>query len=540
VNGEPMIETLLVEHASRSRESKVRRVGVFGWGIVAPRSRDIASFERNLASGESWLTPFRGFGRSNFLVGEPDFQFDEYRAWIDKRFPARHFKNLKEKMDFPSLYAIGAFIQSLSKNPQLERILQELGSQAHIYIGTGLGAVDTMYQSSISLFLAQQRWNRFWSRKDKNSALRAFVEGKMASQEDMPAAPETIVGDATEATLAWEAYWAARSPELQQYLDEASEIDAILAEGDVEQAKLQVLWEKNKRHARLSERWGSPTPPWSVSANLIWNIHNTPAAQVSILGRITGLTFAPVAACSTFGVALHLAMRAIRNGDAKAVVVGATDPPPHPLVVGSFLGAKVLSSAREASIPLTRLAGTHIAGGAVVWIIGDMEYLQSMGCEPIGMEPLAVGVSSDANHIITPSVSGPQQAIQQALEEAHAGPDQVGTWDLHATATPGDYSEVSTLRTKLPEGVMVTARKGTFGHGMSAGSGWELTAQYLGYMQGRLFPTPLTRDALHPSIAAIHRQFVFSDGVALPDGLAGKLSSGVGGVNACVVSRPLV
>ena len=35
------------------------------------------------------------------------------------------------------------------------------------------------------------------------------------------------------------------------------------------------------------------------------------------------------------------------------------------------------------------------------------------------------------------------------------------------------------LRSVLPGSVLVTARKGTFGHGMGAGGGWELTAQYL-------------------------------------------------------------
>ena len=40
-------------------------------------------------------------------------------------------------------------------------------------------------------------------------------------------------------------------------------------------------------------------PPWNaVSSNVLWNIHNTPASQISMMGRITGMTFAPVAACS--------------------------------------------------------------------------------------------------------------------------------------------------------------------------------------------------------------------------------------------------
>jgi 3-oxoacyl-[acyl-carrier-protein] synthase II len=525
--------------ANRAKAAKQPRVGVFGWGIVAPKSPNMDAFARNLATSESWLTPFDGFGPSNFLVGHPEFRFEDYKAWIDARFAPRHYQNLKEKMDYPSLYAIGAFIQALEQNPGLEKLMQELGGQAHVYLGTGLGSIEAMYQSSITLHMAQQRWNRFWGSRENNSALSAYLDGQLKGLDDVPLNPADAEGDLVELSLAWEAYWMERSPELREYLEAAAAIDSLLMEGQVEQGKLHVIRERGKRHVRLQEKWGAPDPPWKVSANLIWNIHNTPASQISILGHITGLAFAPVAACSTFGVALRLAMHAIERGEAKVVVVGATDPPPHPLIVGSFYGARVLSASRQVSNPLTQLQGTHVAGGSVVWIVGDMEYLESQGMTPLGMEPISVGVSSDAHHIITPSIPGPQAAIRQALEEAHATPEQIATWDLHATATPGDYAEISTLRTMLPDSVMVTARKGTFGHGMSAGGGWELTAQYLGYASGHLFPTLLTEKSLNPAIADIHAQYVFADSCVTAEGLAGKLSSGIGGINACVISRPL-
>lgn len=87
--------------------------------------------------------------------------------------------------------------------------------------------------------------------------------------------------------------------------------------------------------------------------------------------------------------------------------------------------------------------------------------------------------------------------------------------------------------------MLITARKGTFGHGMSAGGGWELTAQYLGYQRGTLFPTPLAEHDLNRTIAAVHDRYVYDAPVAAPEGLAGKLSMGIGGINACVISRPL-
>ncbi len=522
----------------------MRRVGVFGWGIVAPRSPNIEAFERNLEASESWLTPFEGFGPSNFLVGTPDFRFADYKGWIDERFPPNRYSQLEKKMGAPTLYAIGAFIQALSQNPGIEKVLTELGLEAHVYVGTGLGDLPTNHEISLALHRAQRRWDRFWAHPERNSALRAWLEKPKEEREaDTSVPPEPSTVDEADRDLAEEAfwhYWAGRSPELAEYLEELRAIESLSVEGDVESAKLAVIKEKRVRTSRLQKKWNAPEPPWTqVSANLLWNIHNTPASQISMLGRITGMTFAPVAACSSFGYALRLAMNAIRLGDAKAVVVGMTDPPPHPLSVGAFYNGRVLAADGQVSKPLTGLRGTHVAGGAVVWIVGDYEYMTSKGFEPLGMEPVAVGVSADADHIITPSREGPLASIRDALEGAGAKPEDLGSWDLHATATPGDYLEVETLRSILPETVVATARKGVFGHGMSAGGGWELTAQYLGYAKGKLAPTPLSASELNETIAKVHGNFVFRDGCDVPPGLAGKLSMGIGGINACVISKPL-
>ncbi|HNU82102.1 MAG TPA: beta-ketoacyl synthase N-terminal-like domain-containing protein [Thermoanaerobaculia bacterium] len=518
------------------------RVGVFGWGVVAPRAATIEEFERRLGSTDHWLSPFSGFGPSNFLVGEPKFDFGAYQGWVDARFPPGRFPQLVEKMDLPTQYAIGAFIQALGQNPGLEAELAALGAQAHVYVGTGLGALDTVRHAALDLHRSQRRWFRFWAQPERNEALRRHLAGEdaAAGADSPPPPPESVPEEERDdAAYAWWEYWAARSDQLHQYLAELREIEGLGVQGEVESGKLGLIKEKQRRRKRLDAAWGAPPAPWGeVSPNLVWNLHNTPAAQISMLGRITGLAFAPVAACSTFGVALRLAMDAIARGDAKAVVLGATDPPPLDLVVGAFYGARVVAADGTVSKPMTALRGTHVAGGAVIWIVGDLEHFRARGCRPLGMEPLAVGVSSDADHIITPSKEGPMTAIRQALAAAGVGPGGIGSWDLHATATPGDYLEVENLRELLPDQVLVTARKGTFGHGMGAGGGWELTAQYLGYEKGRLFPTPLEESELNPEIARVHRRFQFDTGCAPPPGVAGKLSMGIGGINACVISRP--
>lgn len=516
------------------------RVAIFGWGIVAPRSATVEEFANNLESAESWLRPFNGFGPDNFLVGVPKCDFAQHRPWLDARFPRSRYSQLVEKLDSTTLYAISAFIQALGQNPKLEGLLHELGEQAHVYVGTALGAFPTLHATSITHYRAQRRWNRYWSQPSRNASLREYLAGGPAPDGAPPKPRADAEPDEREdEEEAWNAFWAARSSDLQQHLLQLRSIEALAVEGDVESGKLSVLREKRRRMTALSEQSGAPPPPWAcVSANALWNIASAPASQISMLGGIKGFCFAPVAACATFSVALKLACDAIERGAAKLVVVGACDPPPHPLTVGAFYSARVLSADGELSTPLSALKGTHVSGGAALWIVGDLEWGRALGLRPLGMEPVSVGVSADADHIITPSETGPRAAIEQALSLSAVNGVDVGSWDLHATATPGDFQEASNLRGVLPLPVLVTARKGTFGHGMGVAGGWELTAQYLGFERGRLFPTPLSEHELHAQIGAFGQRFVFNRAVEFPPGPVGKLSMGVGGINACVISRP--
>ncbi len=515
----------------------MRRVGIFGWGLVAPKSPNIEAFEANLRNADSWLQPFNGFGPDNFLVGMPSFDFRAYRDWIVERFKPNKFSQLDSKMGMPVKYALGSFIQALGQNPGLDEELSRLGTRTHVYIGTGLGDLPTQYEQSLTLYRAQRCWNHFWASPERNSARRRWA----VKDDEVPTAPDTV-GELEREQVEdeWWRFWAARSPELHEFLAEYRELEGRAVEGEVESGKLSAMKEKRRGLRRLRERWGAPQPPWeAVSANLIWNIDNIAAAQISMMGQITGMSVAVGAACSTFGVALKMALDAIHRDEADAVVVGATDPPPHPLLVGAFYNARVISADARVSKPLTELRGTHIAGGAVLWIVGDLEKLTNRGFTPLGMEPLSVGVTSDADHIITPSQEGPTEAMRSALEQAAVAGADIVSWDLHATATPGDFNEVELVRQLMPEDVLVTARKGTFGHGMAAGGGWELTAQYLGYERQQIFPTPLRREELNEQIAGIHTRYAYDNSCNAPDGVVGKLSMGVGGINACVISRPL-
>ncbi len=515
-----------------------KRVGIFGWGVVAPKSPNIEAFERNLERADSWLTPFRGYGQSNFLVGEPEFDFKTYHEWFEQRFPPAKFSQLSEKMGPMAKFAIGAFIQSLQQNPGIEQYLQSLKTKCHIYVGTGIGDVTVTAHEALNHERALRRWNEFWAAPERCSALGLHLEGNVD-----PAAPrhpdEFPIGSEEwiEAKYSWEEFWSAKSDALQQYLTEAAAIQGEPVPPSSGSAKLSSIRQKLNRIRALNKKWACPAEPWaSVSPNLLWNISNVPAAQISMIGKIVGPAIAPVAACASFGVAAKMAFDAIRHGDATAVVIGMTDPPPHAMVISAFYNANVLSADADVSRPLTALKGTHVAGGSCVWIVGDAEAMMAHGFHPLGMEIVGVGTSSDAHHIITPSKGGPQLAIKAAMDEVKA--TDVTTWDMHATATPGDATEIAHSLELLHPDVIFTARKGTFGHGMSVGGGWELTAQHLGMAKGRLYPMALTEGELHADVRVHQAKFVQAQGYQIERGYSGKLSMGVGGINSCVISRP--
>jgi 3-oxoacyl-(acyl-carrier-protein) synthase len=525
----------------------VKRIGIFGWGVVAPKSPNIEVFEQNLAQATSWLEPHQGFGPSNFLVGRPEFDFSVYKPWLDGRFGTRKYSQLDEKMGNMVKYAIGAFIQSLNQNPGVEKLLQDLGTQAHVYVGTGLGDFSLQYDRVLVYYKAQKRWNRFWCQEDKNKELaayhRASPDEKQRIRNQLQSPPDPAeMGSGNEGyedvQEAWYAFWIQRSDGLKRYLEELREIEAEGLKGDIDTAKMHLIRRKAGARRKLNAKFGCPIEPWNaVDPTLLWNIPNIPAAQISMIGKITGATFAPVAACSGFGAALKVAMNAIQLGQAKAAVVGTTDPEPHPLSVGTFFGARVLSHDGQVSKPFSGLRGTHISGGACIWIIGDADYLMNTGFKPIGLEILSVALTSDADHIITPSQKGPATAIHEALDSIDIQPGDVATWDMHATATPGDWTEFQNILEIFPDTTRFTARKGTFGHGMSVCGGWELTAQHLGFSKGKLLPINLDENELHDNIRPYHHCMVSDEQEVKEGDIAGKINMGVGGINVCVICR---
>jgi 3-oxoacyl-(acyl-carrier-protein) synthase len=505
---------------------------------VAPGARNVAALEELLRNGASALAPNRRaeLGLGLFATGDPDFRFDDYAGWIAERRGEAYVARMRAKMGENVQFAVGATIQALESDPRLETVVRDADDACPVFIGSGLGDLPQTYAGAASLDRATREWNRFWADPSRCAARRQFeADRSTAVPPPDPAALPVDSPERFEAVAAWDGYWAAQSDALRAFLDRFAAVERLQADDeDQEKAHLNAIRKRIRAHRALVDEVGCPPPPWTtVSANLIWNIQNAPAAQVTMLLDVHGAAWAPVGACSTFGVALKCGRDAIARGEAKLAIVGATDPRPDPALVAAFHDARVMPGNGEVNMPFTTLRGTHVSGGACVWILGDVAHCAERGLKPLGYVD-AVALTSDAEHIITPSKSGPKRAIGRAYREAGIGPADVALIDLHATGTPGDLNELALVEEFVGPRTLVTARKGQLGHGMSNSGGWELTALLLSLTGRAALPTGIRPDALHERVPHPN-MIVTSDRAPIEGQYAVKLMLGIGGITACVV-----
>jgi 3-oxoacyl-[acyl-carrier-protein] synthase II len=532
-----------MEPSRPAEPAKPRRIGIYGWGVVAPGARDVEALDALLRGGRSALgsSDRAELGSGLFAIGDPPFSLSDYDGWISARHGDAYLARMRTKMGENVQFAVGATVQALQCDPRLEPLIRELDDGCQVFIGSGVSDLPESYLAAASLERATRVWNQFWAQPAHCAARRRFeAEHAAPPGEAPPLDPATLPVDSEErldARRAWETYWAARSDELRAFLVRFAAIERLDADDeDHEKAHINAIRKRVRAHRQLIDEIGCPPPPWTaVSPNLIWNIQNAPAAQITMLLDVHGAAYAPVGACSTFGVVLKSGRDAILRGEAKMAIVGTTDPRPDAALVGAFHAARVMPGIGEVNMPFTSLRGTHVSGGSCIWIVGDADWCEARGLRPVGGYVEAVALSSDAEHIITPSKSGPRRAIARAYEEAGIAAGDVSVIDLHATGTPGDLNELELVEGYIGDRTRITARKGQLGHGMANSGGWELTAMALGLARGVALPTGIPAAQIHPRIA--RRAAIVTDEARLDGDVGVKLMLGIGGLTACVVLR---
>ena len=152
-------------------------------------------------------------------------------------------------------------------------------------------------------------------------------------------------------------------------------------------------------------------------------------------------------ACSTSGVAIHLACQSLREGNCDIALAGGARI--HvPFAGYEYVEDGILSPDGHCRTFDAKAAGTVMGSGVAFVVLKRLEDALRDG-DTIHAVILGSAVNNDGNAKVgytAPSVEGQSAVIRQALESAEIDPETIGYVEAHGTATAlGDPIEVAGL-----------------------------------------------------------------------------------------------
>ena len=253
-----------------------------------------------------------------------------------------------------------------------------------------------------------------------------------------------------------------------------------------------LTFERGYREMYLHQR--RRVPPLS----LLLGMNNTAASHIAIEHKLGGACLTYTIACAAAATAIGEAYRRIRRGESDVAICGGSDSPMSLGVVRAWEALRVLADAEPhgasaACRPFaTDRTGLVLGEGAAALVLEDWDTALARGATILA-ELAGYGCSSDADHLVRPSVDGQVHAMQQALGDAGLDVAQIGYINAHGTATPeGDPIEIDAIRQVFgphAENLPVSATKSMHGHMMGATGAIEAVICVQALRQGKLPPT---------------------------------------------------
>jgi 3-oxoacyl-[acyl-carrier-protein] synthase II len=222
---------------------------------------------------------------------------------------------------------------------------------------------------------------------------------------------------------------------------------------------------------------------------------NAAAAAVSMHHGLRGPCFGTVSACSSGADAIGTAMRAIRCGDATAVVTGGAEAALTPLSRAAFSALDALSTSGVSRPFDARRDGFVMGEGAGVLVLENGDAARARGARILAVLR-GYGATADAHHVTAPQPSGEgaAAAITRSLADAGVAAEDVVYVNAHGTSTPlNDRAETLALKAALGEhaaAIPVSSTKSTIGHLLGAAGAVEAVATILA-LRARLIPPTL-------------------------------------------------
>lgn len=268
---------------------------------------------------------------------------------------------------------------------------------------------------------------------------------------------------------------------------------------------------------------------------------NAGAAQISIRRRVHGPVVTHASACSSSGVAIAEAARAIADGYLDVALAGGAEAPLTASLIGVFDGTRSLARvdpddpSRSCRPFSTSRAGLVVGEGAAFLMLESERNARARGAEILAyVSGSAIG--SDASHIGTPNADGQRATLRHALDAAGLAPGDIGYVNAHATATNGgDIVESDALRSVFGAGSdapLVSSTKGVHGHLLGATSALEAVITVLALRTATL-PATAHLDQIDPRCALNHIPAKAARDRRIAHALS--FSCGFGGTNAALV-----
>jgi 3-oxoacyl-[acyl-carrier-protein] synthase II len=289
-------------------------------------------------------------------------------------------------------------------------------------------------------------------------------------------------------------------------------------------------------HGRLLEAGPGRLSPFVIPRMM----PNAGPANIAIHLGLRGPSWAVASACSSSGDAIGAACRAIRCGDADAMLAGGAEAALTPIGLGGFVAARSLSlrnhDPRAASRPFDRdRDGFVLSEGAGVVVLESLEHARARRAT-IHAELLGYGSTNDAYSITAPHPDGDgaARAIELALADARMDRSEVDYINAHATSTPlGDLAEVRAIKHVFGHRayrIAVSSTKSMTGHLCAASGAIEFIAITLAVRDGVVPPT-INYETPDPAC-----DLDFVPNIARDQRINRALSTsfGFGGHNSCV------
>ena len=237
-----------------------------------------------------------------------------------------------------------------------------------------------------------------------------------------------------------------------------------------------------EEHVVLRDRGARRVSPFFVT-KLIANIAG---GQIAIKWDLKGSNQTVNSACASATDAIGLALRVIQSGTADIMVAGGTEASIRDLPLAGFSKIRALCNTADppqsASRPFDKDRNGFIMGeGAGILVLETEEHAKSRGATILG-ELAGYGSTNDAFHVTQPAEggAGAVKAMELAIEDAGAKPEEVNYINAHGTSTPyNDKNETVAIKTVFGDHarkLKISSTKSMTGHLLGASGGIEAIA----------------------------------------------------------------